>query len=653
MNAQRLIRTNSTSELKNFCYKFILILFFSFFPSSSFSLAFEEHAPPIASYNIKVKLDPKDKKLLGKEILTFKNTSKKSADTLFLHLYPNAFQSDTTIFMKESLFPDRVKKKEEYRGYMEINKINLNSGYDLTKDKIIDETIMKLPLPESLPPQDTISLEIEFVVKLPQIFVRMGYWGRNFVIGQWFPKMAVLEEDGYWNAHEYHASSEFFSDFGTYDVSITLPLEYIVGATGYLQEEKINQDSTKTLVYHAGDVHDFVWVAGPDYLTSKRMVDGIELIFLYKPEHKKKVERILDAAEFALKYYSSTFGDYHYKKFVIADAEIGFGGGAMEYPMFITISPSELSTDKINLDELILFHEIAHQWWYGMVASNEFEEAWLDEGFSVYSERKALEEKFGITANLVNLWGIKIGDKDLAKVGYLLDPQSDITVKNSWEFQDFLSYRANVYYKASLLLQTLENLLGEEKMKELLKEYFQRYKFKHPKTDDFIQLANEISGEDLTPFFSQFLFGTGVCDYQVENIKSTPVKKEGKESQDTVRQAHRPEQSRRTEFVQIFETEVLLKRKGEIKIPVEVLIELENGEKIKRAWDGQERWYKIKFETKSKIESAIIDPENKIVLDLDMNNNSLTTKSQDSVIFKLCSQYLFWMETFMQWTTSF
>ncbi|MCK4427464.1 MAG: hypothetical protein KAW16_03160, partial [candidate division Zixibacteria bacterium] len=393
---------------------------------------------------------------------------------------------------------------------------------------------------------------------------------------------------------------------------------------------------------HAEDVHDFVWVADPDYLTAKRMVDEIEMVFLYKPEHKRKVQRIMDAAEFALKYYSSIFGNYHYKKFVIADAQIGFGGGAMEYPMFITISPGVLSTEKIKLDEMVVFHEIAHQWWYGMVASNEFEEAWLDEGFAVYSERKALEEKFGKTANLVNFWGIKIGDKDLAKLGYLLNPQSDITVKNSWEFKDFLSYRANVYYKASLLLETLENVLGEEKMKKLLRVYFEKYKFKHPKTEDFIQLATEISGaphrmvlggEDLNPFFSQILFGTGVCDYEVARIESTPLKKEGNQ--------------------QIYQTKVLLKRSGEIKIPIEVLIELEDGEKIERIWDGKERWHKLVLETKSKIKSAIIDPGNKVVLDIDVNNNSQTTKSQDAVIFKLCSQYLFWMETSLQWITSF
>jgi hypothetical protein len=282
MNTSRLVELSLIEKSQSFYHKFVFILLFGFLSLISSSLAFAGQAPAIASYDIEVKLNTENKKLLGKEILSFKNTSKKNVDTLFLHLYPNAFQSDTTIFMKESLFPDRIKKNEDHWGYMEINKIIVDSEYDLTKEKIIDETIMKLPLRKPLLPKNTISLEIEFVVKLPQILVRMGYSGNYFMIGQWFPKMAVLEEDGLWNAHQYHANSEFFADFGTYDISITLPLEYVVDATGYLQEEKTNEDSTKTLVYHAEDVHDFVWVADPNYLISKRMVDGIELVFLYK-----------------------------------------------------------------------------------------------------------------------------------------------------------------------------------------------------------------------------------------------------------------------------------------------------------------------------------------------------------------------------------
>ncbi len=621
-------------KMHSSCYKFLFSFpFFFFLLSFGVHSAEEKHAPQVACYKIDVKLDTESKKLLGNEILSFVNTSKKSIDTLFLHLYPNAFQSDTTTLIKESFFPDRIKKKEKYRGFIKIERVGTSSGLNLTDKKIIEETIMKLPLPDPLPPQGGIELEIEFMVKLPEIFVRMGYSGEDFMIGQWFPKMAVLEENGNWNAHQYHFNSEFFADFGTYNVSITVPLEYVIGATGYLVEERVNLDSTKTLVFHAEDVHDFAWAASPDYQIYKRMVDGIKVSFFYKPEHKESADRIMDDAEFALKYYNLRFGKYHYDHFTMVDTKVGLAGGAMEYPTLITVSPSRVPPEKIRADALVVFHEIAHQWWYGMVASNEFEEAWLDEGFAVYSERRALEKRFGKRANLINLWGIKLSDFDFARLSYLLDLQSDPIVKNSWEFRDYLSYSANVYSKTSLVLETLRNYLGEDKMNELVREYFQRYKFKHPKTQDFIQVVNEVTGEDLTFLFEQLLFGTGVCDYELTSIESVPQESEDKRG--------------------LYRTEVVVGRLGEVVIPVDVVIELEDGGKIKKTWNGKERWHKIEIETDSKIKSAIIDPENKMALDVNVNNNSLTARSSDSVMMKLSTQCLFWLETLMHWITCF
>jgi hypothetical protein len=612
----------------------ILIFLMSFFSSlHSFPRAEEQHAPQIASYQIDVKLDTLQKKLYGNEVLNFVNTSHKGVDTLFLHLYPNAFRSDSTTFMKESLFPERIKKQDKYRGFMEIKKVSLSSGLDLTDKKVMDETIMRLPLSLPLSPQESLIIKIEFMVKLPEILFRMGYSGKDFMIGQWFPKMAVLQEDGTWNAHQYHFNSEFFADFGTYDVSITVPWKYVVGATGYLVEERENPDSAKTFVFHAEDVHDFAWAASPDYKLSRRTADEIEINFYYKSKHEKDVERIMDDAEFALKYYNSAFGKYPYGKFTLVDTEIGLGGGAMEYPMLITISPSRLPPDKIRVDALVIFHETAHQWWYGMVASNEFEEAWLDEGFATYSEGNALEKRFGKRDNLVDLWGIKLNDLDQTKLSYLLDPQSDPIVKNSWEFKDFLSYRANVYSKASLLLESLRNHLGEEKMDDLVKEYFRRYKFKHPKTQDFIQTASEVTGEDFTSLFEQLLFGTGICDYEVTSIESVPLKS------DSLKMRYR--------------TEVMLKRLSEVVMPVDVLIELEDGKKIKEAWDGKERWYNIVRETDSKIQSAVIDPEEKIAFEININNNSLTAKTCESAIMKLSTGCLFWLENLMHWVTCF
>ncbi|MGB3092312.1 MAG: M1 family metallopeptidase [Candidatus Zixiibacteriota bacterium] len=616
------------------CAKFSAgFLIFLVLSWSKVCLSEEEQAPRIASYRIDVRLDAEEKRLLGKEVLTFVNTSKVSVDTLFLHLYPNAFESDTTTLMKESPFPDRIEKREKYRGFMRIESVKTGSGMNLTDEKIIDETVMKLPLTHSLPPRGRIELQIEFLVKLPEILVRLGYSGEHFMISQWFPKMAVLEEDGRWNAHQYHFTGEFFADFGTYDVSITVPPEYVVGASGYLVEDKENANFTRTFVFHAEDVHDFAWAASLDYRISHRMVDGIDLNFFYKPEHEESVDRIMEYAEFALRFYSLAFGRYHYDHFTIVDAKVGLGGGAMEYPTLITISPSRAPQEKARMDAWIIFHEIAHQWWYGMVASNEVEEAWLDEGFAVYSGRRALEQRFGKAANFVDLWGIEVGDLEFTRLENLFDLQSDPVVRNSWEFRNYLSYRAKVYSKASLILETLRNYLGEEKMNELIREYFRRYKFKHPTTADFIQVVDEFAGEDLRSLLEQLVFGTGVCDYEVTRIESVPIENEDEKGR--------------------YKTQVVLRRLGEVIIPVDVLIQLKDGDQIRQVWDGKERWTKIEIETDSKIKAAILDPENKIALDVNVNNNSLTARTSDSVLMKLSTQSLFWLEILVDWMTCF
>jgi hypothetical protein len=602
--------------------------------SPSTATAKEAATPKIASYRIDVVLDVETKRLSGKEKLTFFNSTQNSVDTLFFHLYPNAFSSDSTILMKESPFFDRIKGKEEYRGWMDIETIKTSSGLNLTDVRIINETIMKFPLEDPLPAGQSIELEMDFTVKLPQTLVRMGYLSRDFMIAQWFPKMAVLENEGGWNAHQYHFNGEFFADFGDYRVSITLPEEYVVGATGRLEEERVNADSTRTLVFRAEGVHDFAWAASPDYQTARRMVGVTEVTYYYKPDHQEGAEQILDYAEFALKYYGSLFGDYPYPGFTVVDAKIGRGGGAMEYPTLITISPSRFPSRSFHLDALIILHETAHQWWYGMVASNETEEAWLDEGFVEYCQRRALEERFGPQGNLVNLWWIKLSDIQITRIGYLSDPQTDPVVTKSWEFRDYLAYRSSVYLKASLILETLMNYLGTERMNRLLREYFNRYKFKHPRTEDFIRVVNEFAGEDTGEWLEGLLYGTGVCDYEMKSIESVPVVG-GKEE---------PKR---------YVTRVELGRLGQVILPVEVEIELMDGNKIRQRWDGKQRWHRIEIETESKIKSATIDPESKIALEINVNNNSKTQESSDAVMMKLAGECLFWLENWLHWMTCF
>ena len=605
---------------------FSLILFFVVL----FSQIRAEYVP-VASYKIDVKLDVKKKLISGQERIYFLNTSERSVDTLYLHLYPNAFSSESTIFVKESDYLKELMKKQEYQGYLKIKKIEDERGEVNYK---VNETVMSIFLPKPLEPGKEIELSCEFELKVPKITFRMGYDENNFLLCEWFPKMAVLEQDGTWRNFPWHYMTEFFSDFGTYDVSITLPLKYVIDGTGYITAERNNPDSTKTVSFHAEKVHDFAWAASPDFKVRKEKIDGVDVVFLLLPGDLYRLPRWVKGAKATLEYCGSHFGEYPYEKLVIADSRIGLGTGAAESPMFITMPPDlPFIPENVRLDEWTIVHELVHQWWYGIVASNEAEEAWLDEGMTTYTTRKIMEKEYGVQGNLINLWGIKISDENLTKLSYSGSVKIDPIVKPSWEFASPGSYGVNVYYKTSLVLELLENLVGKEKMDSFLKEYYYQFQFKHPKTEDFKRLAEEVTGKNLDGFFKDWFYDTKTCDFEVRRIKSEEIEKSNK--------------------VKLYQTTVELRRNGDIIMAVDVLIELENGEKIRKTWDGKEKWYKLKIDTKAKIKSAMVDPDNKIVLDLNVNNNGLSVKPPRWPVFKFFSDYLFWMESFIQWMVDF
>jgi hypothetical protein len=604
---------------------FLLIFLFTVFPSQ-----IRAGYIPIASYKIDVRLDIKKKLISGQEKIFFLNTSTKDLDTLYLHLFPNAFSSDSTIFVKESGYLKELMRKEEYQGYLKIKTVEDERGEVSYK---LNETLMSIALPEPLKPGKEIELSCEFELKVPKITFRLGYDQNNFLLCEWFPKLAVLEQDGTWRNFPSHYMTEFFSDFGTYDVSITLPVKYVIDGTGYIVAEKKNPDSTKTVSFHAEKVHDFAWDCSPDFRIRKAIIEGTEVVFLLLPGGLYKFHRWSKGAQSALRYCNSHFGKYPYKKLVVANSSIGLGG-AMESPMFITMPPDlPFTPENVRLDEWIIIHELVHQWWYGIVASNEAEEAWLDEGMTTYTTRKIMENEYGTKGNVIDVWGIKISDRNLAKLSYTASAKVDPIVKPSWESLNQNSYAVNVYYKTSLVLDLLESLVGEENMGRFLKEYYDRYQFKHPKTDDFKKLAEEIFSQNLDSFFKDWFYDTKTCDYEVRRIKS---EEKGNSKKD-----------------KLYQTTVELRRNGDIIMPVDVLIELENGEKIRQTWDGKEKWYKFKIDTKAKIKSAIVDPENKIVLDLNVNNNALSVKPHRWPVFKFFSDYLFWMESCIQWIVDF
>jgi hypothetical protein len=275
-----------------------------------------------------------------------------------------------------------------------------------------------------------------------------------------------------------------------------------------------------------------------------------------------------------------------------------------------------------------------------MVASNEFEDAWLDEGINSYTEVKIMDSLFGSKTSAVNLWGLTLGDSDFQRLTYAVVPDTDPMVRSGWQFMTGNAYGGVTYGKTATVLLTLEGLIGEETLRRAIRTYFMRYRFTHPTEEDFLKTVEEVSGQNLRWYFDQAVYGTQVLDYSVDRILSDPVdwfaeKREEKKG------------------VTLYRSHVVVRRLGDFIFPVEVEIRFDNGETLREKWDGKDRWTRFTYIKKAKVVSATVDPGRKIPLDRNLFNNSATREPDPAatrkltnvwrVLVQLLSQALAWL----------
>jgi hypothetical protein len=634
----------------------------------------EPLSPRIANYNISATLDVDKKIINGNEILHWKNTSPDIITELQFHLYLNAFKNTNSTFMKESggqLRGISTEVSQEISwGYIDILSIKYLGGNDLTwKIKFIqpdddnkdDQTVISISLEKPIKPNEEIQLEINFKSKLPKIFARTGFAENYFLVGQWFPKIGVYEypgvryaEKGGWNCHQFHANSEFYADFSVYDVNITLPQKFIVGAVGVLQSKINNNDGTANYHYRAEDVVDFAWTASPKFQVVNDQWQNVKIKLMLQPEHFTQAERHLKAVKAALEYFDKNLGKYPYTTITIVDPPLnGSGSVGMEYPSFITAGTLWGMPDGIKFPEIVIVHEFGHNYFMGLLASNEFEEAFLDEGFNQYFETRIMDFAYGEKSSALNLFGFSAGDFEFTRQGYagFKNPKLAEIFRKSWDYTAG-GYGSFTYNKTAVMLKTLEGIVGIETMNEIMKTYYQRWKFKHPCVKDFIAIVNEVViknhgrkfGDDMNWYFAQVLYGSDVCDYKLASISNQEItnviglidkngKKEFRKQQD--------------EKSGNYKSKIIVHRIGEVKLPVEILVHFDNGKEVFEKWDGQSRTREFKYEGKNKIIWAKIDPFNKIPLDINIVNNSLTTGQESGVFVKYAAKFLFWVENVM------
>ncbi|MFZ1138305.1 MAG: M1 family metallopeptidase [Candidatus Sulfotelmatobacter sp.] len=613
----------------------------------------------VVHYEIDAKYDATKHTVVATEVLTYHNLTGQPLDHFPFHLYQNAFQPKSTWVREAKIEGSRdvayEKWEEKEYGSEEIKSLEVVGQGDATgqlqfiapddgnKD---DKTVVDVHVLKPIAPGAYVQFKIAFQTNFPETQARSG-WKRDFVLGgQWFPKVGVWWH-GAWNCHQYHATTEFFADFGVYDVKLTVPQYEVVGASGVLVEEKNNPDNTKTVTYHGDDIHDFAWTASPRYKVRESVYQAqmgpVKLRFLMQPAHWSQAERHERITRQTLDHFENWYGPYPYKTLTVVDPEPDSAAGGMEYPTFITGDTSWFMPEGLHLPELVVEHEFGHQYWYGMVATNEFEDAWMDEGINSYTEVKVLASILGKNTSALNIAGATLGDGAVQRLSYLSAADRDPIAQKAYDYYSFGSYGGITYGKTASILLTLEGIIGEDTMAKAMHTYFMKYRFTHPTKEDFLKTIEEVSGKDLRWYFNQAVYGSQVMDYEVLNVNSFPVnwyeakkdKKAAKKNKDTVYQSY-----------------VSLHRKEDFLMPVEVEIKFDNGEKIREHWDGQSRWTRFSYQKKAKVVSAELDPDHTVQIDRNNFNNSYVVEANPKATNKLSTYWLFvtqWVSQAVAW----
>lgn len=526
--------------------------FFTVFLVSQLIFAQQDYFQQEVNYKIEVTLDDKNHSLEGVIEMEYINNSPDELNEIWMHLWANAYKDRSTAFSKQKVRTGSARfyfAKDSELGY--FSGIDFIVGGNSVSWDFDPENpdIALLRLDEPLKPGGKITISTPFQLKIPASFSRLGHVGQSYQMTQWFPKPAVYDKDG-WHPMPYLDMGEFYSEFGSFDVKITLPENYIVGATGVLQNQseldfllkkaeeseaflKQTEDipttdtfppsspDFKTLHYKAENVHDFAWFAdkrfyvlkGEVTLPSGRKVDTWTMFTNKEAElWKESIGYINRAVEF----YSDLVGEYPYPQATALQSALSAGGG-MEYPMITVIG---LSGNPEALDAVIT-HEVGHNWFYGILAFNERDHPWLDEGINSYYDHRYNELYYG-HSDLQMLPGFitKGSDAQVLDVAYQFQARRKLDQAPETTSDDFtfLNYFLGAYEKPAQFLRLLEMYLGTEEFDRISRSFYEKWKFKHPQPEDFKAHWQAETGKELNWLFDGMIASNEKMNYKIKGI---------------------------------------------------------------------------------------------------------------------------------------
>ena len=591
------------------------------------------------------------RRLEGSLTLRWTNHSKDSVSDLWFHLHHNAYSNNRSVHLTEARGEVKGVDPERDWGWQQVTSIQV-AGQDLLGSMTFehpdgpeseDRTVFSIDLPQPVGPGETVTVDLEWTSLIPRVRRRAGSHGDFLLMSHWFPKLGVYEGGSGWNCHQFHMNTEFYADFGTYDVTLNLPLHYRastgglkVGASGMLQGGTKEEDGRlelrylapamddreKTDIYATGaliptpQVHGFAWVADPDFVVHTetfRFKDWSDLYgldvqqavsanalwdepedvslrdvtirVLLQPEHADQGKRHAKATAAALFFYGLWWGEYPYSEITVVDPAWGASAaGGMEYPTLFTCGTSMFTSEQMYQPESVTVHEAGHQFWYGLVGNNEYEAAWLDEGFNSYTDSEVLSRVYGdkraaTRYSSLPVWGLRparlpdgghFGDillggrwelpgrlptlqplapsafvdwwrdqPDLTfveqysnpmegdRAGYLSDPATDPIETVAFRYCNRVSYRANSYPRTAVALRTLRGLVGPGVFLRGMRHFSQDWRYRHPYPEDFYASFMEGSGVDVGWFFEEVFRSTGTVDWSVSVGQHKPAAPSG------------------------------------------------------------------------------------------------------------------------------
>lgn len=462
---------------------------------------FQKHDEDLAWYGIDVSFNPQDGRLDCKQHVHYINKEENSISNIYFHIYPNSFKyEDKAVFPPEEM--SRAYPNGFSPGFIEFYDIELNGKPASYTIQGYSDDILMISLEKALEPGDKADILMEYGVQLPQSPGRFGYWDNTYNLGNWYPILCVYDGRG-WNLEPYHNLGDpFYSDISNYKVSISAPKDFVVASTGKLiaKEEKAEQNIWQ---FEALSVRDFAWVASRKFKTSSMTIGDTTVYSYYYTQEAG--ERALDYGASALKIFNELFGPYPYETLSVVQTDFFIGG--MEYPQLVMIDGSLYEEEQDDWLELVVVHEVAHQWWYGLVGNDQIYDSWLDEALTEYStilyygQRYGQQEEYRKYQDIIDK-----GRYQLFQI-YRASENMDETIHRPlYEFEDWIEYDALVYGKGAIMFHEVRQEMGDENFIKVLKTYFENNKFQNAKPEDLYKACEAVTGQSWQNYFEQWLY---------------------------------------------------------------------------------------------------------------------------------------------------